>query len=497
VEKALGQEGLEGRDYLEKIVQHSYDLPESPKEKLQDELSAAIERTLSEIGCTSKIDDQVWADVYPEIILPLIRSLRDVRRYAASSRETISSLHSQVALADILALEAVRLFLPDVFKLLSPLVSSLTVTSLAGTLERHEEDQIARVTGEVRSTDAQLQALLEAAGSDTAQQIVRALLRRLFPIFRFTDTDRKPLGQNVDEQHLLSQRRVAHESILRLYLERVSDSDLRAFQFANDALERMSDLNAFEEFMASIEPYRLEAVIGRIGNFSGQLSPEQIEVGITGILNLWPALPWKPIGIDALRGIRAAVTSLLNTLDSPKDIARMVRRVLPQLRSLSAKWILVGVVAFQPQESANFVSKEDSESLKMLVGNAIRSANDDDLIEERNPAYLLQFAQMTESEYPLDISDSPKLTYVILKDLITESGSSSLPSRARRVESGVNWDLLAKIYGTRETVHARIESLRKQFGKLVPWFESREISLDVARSLIEIAGGVKNQSLSN
>lgn len=487
VEKALGQEGLEGRDYLEKIVQHSYNLPESPKEILQYELTAAIEHTLSEIGCTSKIDEQVWVDVYPEIILPLIRNMRDVRRFAASSRETISNLHGQVALADILALEAVRLFLPDVFKLLSLLVSSLTVASLAGTLERHAEDQIARATGAELATDEQFQALVEAAGSETAEQIVRALLRRLFPIFRLMETDRQPLGQNVGEQHLLSRQRVAHESILRLYLERVVDSELGAFQIAKDALERMTDLNAFEEFMSSIDPSQLEAVTSRIGELANEHRPRHIELGIIGILNLWPEFPRMATDYDALRGLKAAVKSILETLDGPKAIASMVRTILPRLKCLSSKWVLISAVAFQPDRSANFVSKEDSERLQAEVRNEIRSANFNDLTEERNPAILLEFAHMTQSESPLHISESPKLTYVILRDSLTESGSGTLQSRALRVERSFNWNLLTKIYGTRETVHARIESLHQQFGEMIPWFESMQISLDEARFLIETA----------
>ena len=488
VEQALEQEiTRQGRDYLEKIVQLNFNLPESPKETLQDELSAAIDGALSEIGCTSKIDDQVWADVYPEIILPLIRNIRDVRRYAASAREAISSLHRQVALADVLALEAVRLFLPDVFKNLSPLVSSLTVASLARTIERHKESQIARVTGADRPTKEQFQALVGAAGSETGEHVVSALLRRLFPTFQFTDAERKAAEQNVSEPHLLARRRVAHESILRLYLERVVDGDLRAFQDAVSAFEQMTDLNAFEEFMASIDPFRLEAVIRRIGDFNSQFRLNHIEVGTTGILNLGPRLPRTATDHNARSGLTSVVQLLMETLDSTEAIASMVRRVLPQLKTLSSKWILVRAVTFQPKTSANFVSKEDSDSLSTAVGNAIRSANVDDLIEERNPAKLLRFAQMTESEFPLHISESPGLTYVILRDSLTESGSSALRSRARRVTSGVHWNLLTEIYGTGETVRARIESLYEQFGDMVPWFEDREISLDEARSLIEIA----------
>lgn len=486
VEQVLEREITgQGREYLEKIVQLSFDLPESPLETLRSELSAAISKALSDTGCIEKIDRRFWADVFPEIILPLIRNMRDVRRYAASARETISSLHEKVALADVLALEAVRLFLPDVFKRLPYMSSVLTVASPERSMQRLMASKLAGLMGEDRAEKEQIQQLVEVGGEGN-KRIVKALLRRLFPAAKSSDANQDaPLR----EPYLLTQRRVAHESVLRLYLERVVDSDLRVFQDANDTFERMSDQKSLEEFMGSIDPLRLEAVIARIADFRTQFKPNHIEAGTTVILNRWKSLPRKANDYDALGIFTTVVRLLLETLDSPQAIADMVRRVLRELNSLSARWILVSAIAFRPNKSANFLSEEDSDSLKTAVGNAIRSASVsvDKLIEERNPAALLRFAQMTESEFPLNVSDSPKLTYVILRDSITVSGSSTMQSSALSVSHGLNWQRLTGIYGTREIVNARIESLHERFDDLVPWFEDKEISLDEARSLIDMA----------
>ena len=484
IEEALSKEGS-GRDYLEKIVQLSFNVPESPMETLRSELSTAISMALSDNGCVEKIDGWFWADVFPEIILPLIRNLRDVRRYAASARESIASLHDQVALSDVLALEAVRLFLPDVFKRLRYMASSLTVAPPARSPHSSLVSDAARLLGEDHSHREEIEKLVELGG-EGGKQVVGALLKRLFPGTKHSDAER---NVHLDEPNLLAQRRVAHESVLRLYLERVVDSDLRVFLDAKGAFERMSDLKAFSEFMDSIDPLRLEALIGRIVGFGGQFRPDHVEAGTTGILNLWTALPRKANDYDALRLFTVVVRLILQTLDSPQAIAAMVRQVLRQLNSLSARWILVRAVAFEPKSNANFVSKDDSDSLQTAVGNAIRSASFgvDKLIEERNPAKLLRFARKTESEEPLSISDSPKLTYVILRDSITVSGSSTLQSSASSVSYGLDWPGLTEIYGTSETVNASIESLHERFEELIPWFESRAISRDEARLLIDMA----------
>ena len=128
VEQALGErgQGLSGRDYLEKIIQWCYDLPEVPSHLLAQQLYEAIEHSLADIENPGPFDGEVWADIRADIVQPLIRNMRDVRRYAIAIRETVGGLDGQVALADTLALEAIRLFLPDVFRLLPGAIDGLT-----------------------------------------------------------------------------------------------------------------------------------------------------------------------------------------------------------------------------------------------------------------------------------------------------------------------------------------------------------------------------------
>ena len=487
VEEALGQTGLDGRRYLEKIVQYNFNLPETPQEVLHDELSAAISSAMSAVSCTDEIDEQDRADVFPEIILPLIRNMRDVRRYSLGLRDTLASLDAKVALIDVLALEAVRLFLPGVFDRLSASVGNLTVASLPHSIIRQSDYQIERARGSNQPPENQYEILRKAAGSETGERVVNALLDRLFPARQLSASDGNISQQPVSESAMLDQRRVAHESILRLYLERSVDSELRAFQNARDAFEHMTDLRAFEEFMAVVDPVRLEAVIGRIEDFKDQFRADHVEVGITGILNLWRNLPRRLVEYDAIGGLTTVVQSLLETLDSGGPITDMVRRILPRLNSLSSKWILVRAVGFQPRTQANFVSKEDSEGLYLAVGNAIRSANGDDLLDERNPAKLLRFARGVESEYPLHIDSSPKLTYLILSDSLTESRSGTMRSRAQQVSYSLDWNQLAEVFGSSETLQSRIEALDEEFADMITWLEEREISLDEARFLVKLA----------
>lgn len=83
VEEALGEQGIPGRDYLEKILQVGVDLPAVPANVLNKEIFHAIDTVLSQIENQGPFDENVWPDLFMEVIRPLIRNLRDVRRFAA------------------------------------------------------------------------------------------------------------------------------------------------------------------------------------------------------------------------------------------------------------------------------------------------------------------------------------------------------------------------------------------------------------------------------
>lgn len=129
VEEALAEQGIPGRDYLEKILQIGIDLPAVPMNILNSQIFKTIDNTLAKIDNPGSFNQDTWPDVFMEIIRPLLRNMRDVRRYAASIHGTVRDLGGQIALVDVLALEAIRVFLPDVFCRMHLSIDGLTTTS--------------------------------------------------------------------------------------------------------------------------------------------------------------------------------------------------------------------------------------------------------------------------------------------------------------------------------------------------------------------------------
>jgi len=149
VETALAEDGLPGRDYLEKIIQVNYDVPAIPGSAIREQLLQALDDSLQGIENTGSFDTKRWPDVFEEVIRPLIRNMRDVRRYTASLRGSVSSLDGQVELVDVLAIEAVRVFLPDTYSSILENQRALTVPSreVWGSPDPQEEHLRNRIEG--------------------------------------------------------------------------------------------------------------------------------------------------------------------------------------------------------------------------------------------------------------------------------------------------------------------------------------------------------------
>ena len=126
--------------YLEKIFQWSVNVPAASRKLLRGELLRSIENAFGDID--SPFNEGDWADIEVEIIWPLIQNMRDVRRYCMAIRGTIDDLGNTVALVDVLALEAIRLFMPRVFDALPHLVEDLTVLPVWEDNQQHTEDII-------------------------------------------------------------------------------------------------------------------------------------------------------------------------------------------------------------------------------------------------------------------------------------------------------------------------------------------------------------------
>ena len=125
VELALGDEAADGRAYLEKIVQAPHDLPVVNPIRLR---RLALEELNQSLGGTDLpfFSQNAWGNLYAAGVAPMLGTLRDARRFANVAPAALQLTQDEVAAQDVLALEALRLFDPDVHSVLPELADVLT-----------------------------------------------------------------------------------------------------------------------------------------------------------------------------------------------------------------------------------------------------------------------------------------------------------------------------------------------------------------------------------
>jgi hypothetical protein len=451
VESALAEEGIPGRDYLEKILQVAIDLPVIPEQVLIRRALESIDSALAGIEATGPFDQQAWPDIFAEIIRPLIRTMRDVRRYTVSVRSTVKGLDGHVALADTLALEAVRIFLPDVFARLHDAVDGLTTTSNFGSRRDDPPELKASIDG-----------LIEAAGDKA--EVVRALIRRLFP----AASRHLPAGTHYGAESRsgwLLERRVAHDDILRVYLERVAGEGLLAFVAAERAWALLSDRHSFDSYLRSLDPGQLESLIRSLEIYEEKFEPRHVVPGTIVLLNLLPIIPERPRGFLDF-GSRMVVTRvtlrLLRSLKDPAAVEAAVRSILPEVTTLSAKLEFISDMGFREGVGHKLVSEEAAAEFERAWRDEVRAARMDQLIAEKDLLRVLLLAKedATPSEPVLQIAGSPQLTLSVLRQARSDAISQAMDSRAVKRSPRLAWDALIQLYGDESTLRQRINELK-------------------------------------
>lgn len=483
IEKALDEDGrgLSGSDYLEKIVQFPFNLPEVPRHLLLNELDAAIENALSGMDY-GKFHQDDWLDISEEIVRPFIRNMRDVRRYAMTIQETVRGLKGQVALEDVLALESVRVFCPHVFRQLPGAIESLTVTSRATDRFRDSLSPLGSSLHQWLKT--KLDNLIQTAEADPVKkEVTSALIGRLFPVgFQLLQPDSENssgyVNDNKDEH--LRERRVAHENILRLYLERVVSPDLMDLHDAEQALGLMTDRDELDRFIRTLEKSRWHSVLRNLITLSGQLNSDHAWPGIVTFLNLWPDMPEEPAGSGTSTYTRITIRQLtkllLETLEPGSGVEMMVRRILPEINSPSSRLLLITLTPENTGDpAATFFPDKVNQEMKEEFLEQINSKSPEEIAEWHDLYPVLEFAKNHSNvlNQSFEIPDSPKLTFALILSVRGRNDSGVLGRRAVKESVGLDLNRLVDLYGCKRSLNRNICNLKRDFEELRSWIENK------------------------
>ncbi|WP_407564094.1 P-loop NTPase fold protein [Streptomyces sp. 184] len=168
VESALSEEGLNGAAYLEKIVKTSVEVPPAADEALASALRTGIQEALANM-IIPDVGEERFPDVFWQVVRPLFSTVRDVKRFLSSLSLTVRSAGEEVALPDLVALEAIRVMRPSAHDLIAEHVGALTTVHSWQTGTRNQA---------MLASDAEKVAAVQGA---LPSEVGNSLIRYIFP----------------------------------------------------------------------------------------------------------------------------------------------------------------------------------------------------------------------------------------------------------------------------------------------------------------------------
>lgn len=162
------QSGLPGERYLEKIIQVPFELPPIERVALQAALFKRLDQVLGDTP-DGLFDQSYWTNVFYDGIDPLIQVPRDVVRFTNTLSVTYPAVRGEVNPVDFIALEAVRVFLPDLYGV---------VRANANRFSGYSRDD--RYEGDRNAAHAFRQGWVNQV-PESLRASTQALLERIFP----------------------------------------------------------------------------------------------------------------------------------------------------------------------------------------------------------------------------------------------------------------------------------------------------------------------------
>ncbi len=300
VQKALElQPGINGQDYIEKIVQVSFDIPLVKQEKIAKLLFEELDRILAGLPKSSEalFEQTYWGNIYHSGLKDFFRNIRDVKRFASSLEFSFSLMCKgnsvEVNPVDFIAIETIRVFAPSFYNFMRTKDDLFTSTD-----KGH--------TGSNTNTRRQE---IEAGIKDLPENLQKStqeLLRRLFPqvdgVFQYGysshGSDWFPMWNK--------QLRICAPKHFATYFTLIPGGDeTELSQFEVDSiLNVVSDQLALEKiFKEFLEKGKIQKVLERMEDYTGDESkiPKTAYLSVVQTLfNISDSLPADRMGMFEL-----------------------------------------------------------------------------------------------------------------------------------------------------------------------------------------------------
>lgn len=452
VEEALeGEQGASGREYLKKFVQVPFDLP-LPEHKI---ISDILSEKLGDIFPTSSKKDfeSYRGNCLCNKFYEFFSTLRDVKRYANSLLLTSPSIGDEINYLDFAAIEAIRVFCPDVYNEIANNKDLLLGNKPLFALDLNRT--------EIELRKNKINDIVKLAGSHKDQEIVKSILSDLFPHAGEAGYSGHSRSYRI-EKKICSSDRFDKYFLLDIPKGEISQAEI------DIALEIINDKDSF---ICLLKEYKNQSILPqfleRMKDYTADLSIENVENIINIFLDIGDDLSKMSNGrMD--RGTEAQmgfiIIDLLERIDDPSLRVGILRDCICNGRGFH----LLLYVMFHINKNLDtkkLISNQEFETIKKLTASRIRcEASKTDFINMPHLCSMLfrwkEFANINEPREAVSrlISDDHgviRLLVEFLTEFIIDYNELRYSMQDRNLTELSEFVDLSAIY-------ARVKSIEKE-----------------------------------
>lgn len=277
VAERLCEDGWPGEEYLKKIVQVSFTLPEPDAQSLRRILFKDLDETIQGVYGNTDLqpeEEKHWNDVLYAGFGDLFKTIRDINRYINSLRVNWSAVSKEdVNKVDFIAIEAIRVFAPRFYSAISANRSLFTGLSSLYVGFNTTEDEKAKV--------ARYEELLGVVPREISDQI-KKISEVLFPQLDF----RSHYGSDWDIKWREDHRICADERFGFYFQLGIPEGAVSESEIVNLIKTLDSEKNFSDNILRFSKENKLRPILSKILDRIDKLSEDQIKILILAFWNL-------------------------------------------------------------------------------------------------------------------------------------------------------------------------------------------------------------------
>ncbi len=370
-----------GQSYLEKIVQLTYDIPSVRRNVLQRFFLDGLQELIEEHRLDPP-DEQQWAPVLFEIVQPLLRNLRDVKRLLYSLPATLRIIGNEIAVSDLVGLEAIRVFRPKIFETLR--VHSSDLTGVSGTIRRDVLKM--KSQEEIGNT---IRNMVKEAKEDG--ELLESVITTLFPAARgFLEGQPQ---RAFSSGALRARRRVGDEEVFRTYLQFGLDKGVIPAKEIREFVDSLEDEPRFKSKLESLDEQQLETVLERLEDFGRDFSEGAILSAVPVIANQLGRLSphaRRMLEPSPQMQARGVLIRLLRASSGQETLEAMMDELIKKVDSLSSRLTLIHMAGYREDAGRQLITEGKAEDLERMVERDLEKATSASLSEEWDLASLVR-----------------------------------------------------------------------------------------------------------